>query len=80
VDVSIRVFIAVGLTFISSIIYLIGGQLDVWTAVIMAAGSIASVPFGVKLSKRLPDELLQSIVGILILIAGALMICKCAAH
>ena len=46
------------------------------TAVVMSVGSLVGVPPGSKLSVKLPDKLLQSIVIVLIFIAAVLMIFK----
>lgn len=68
------IFIAVVLTLVTSIIYGKGGEMDKPTAIIMAVGSLAGVYYGSKLSTKIPEKLLQSIVVGLILVAAFLML------
>lgn len=70
------IFIAVVLTLLTSLIYSKGGAVDMVTAVVMSAGSLIGVPSGSKLSAKMPDKLLQSIVIALIFIAAIMMIFK----
>ncbi len=67
------IFIAVVLTLLTSLIYSKGGEVDIVTAVIMSAGSLVGVPPGSRLSVKMPDKLLQSVVIMLIFIAAVLM-------
>jgi uncharacterized membrane protein YfcA len=68
------IFIAVILTLLTSLIYSKGGAVDMVTAVVMSAGSLIGVPPGSKVSAKMPDKLLQSIVIVLILIAAIMMV------
>ena len=68
------IFIALTLTFASSIIYASGSQLDLAIAVTMAAGSLAGVPLGVRLSRRIPERYLQITITGLVLVAGGVML------
>lgn len=75
------IFIAVVLTLVTSLSYFTGeNSMDAVTAVIMAAGSLAGVPFGSKLSVKLPEKLLQSIVIGLILLAAIMMLFNGGSH
>ncbi len=68
------IFIALTLTFTSSIIYAGSSQLDLAIAVIMAAGSLVGVPVGVRMSRRIPERYLQITITGLVLVAGAIML------
>lgn len=68
------VFIAMVLTFVTSLIYGRGGEVDIHSAIIMAVGSLASVRYGSKLSAKLPDQMLRWIMIGLILVAAFLMV------
>jgi len=68
------IFIAVVLTLLSSLVYAGSSQLDLSTAIIMAAGSLVGVPIGARYSKRLPDRLLQLIITGIVCLAGGLML------
>ena len=68
------IFIALSLTFTSSIIYAGSSQLDLAIAVTMAAGSLVGVPLGVRMSRRLPDRYLQITITGLVLVAGGVML------
>lgn len=70
------IFIAVVLTLLTSLIYSKGGAVDMVTAVVMSAGSLVGVPPGSKLSVKMPDKLLQSVVITLIFISAVLMVVK----
>jgi uncharacterized protein len=70
------IFIAVILTLLTSIIYHKGGATDEVTAIVMSVGSLIGVPPGSKLSAKMSDKLLQSIVIALIFIAAVMMIFK----
>ncbi len=78
--VGTSIVIAVILTLITSAAYLIGGQMDLRTAISMAVGSTVGVSFGSKLSVRMPETLLQTIVIGVIIISGILMMFRGAAH
>jgi len=66
--------ITFALTFIMALIFAHGGALDARTAAVMAAGSLGGVPFGSRLSVRLPDRMLRVIMAVLIAAAAALML------
>lgn len=68
------IFIAVILTLVTSVVYAKGGEVDNVTAIIMAFGSLAGVYYGSKLSTKMPEKLLQSIVVGLILVSAILML------
>lgn len=68
------IFIALSLTFTSSIIYAGSSQLDLAIAVTMAAGSLVGVPLGVRMSRRLPERYLQITIMGLVLVAGGVML------
>jgi len=68
------VFIALILTLLSSLVYAGTSQLDLSTAIIMAAGSFVGVPLGVRYSKKLSDRLLQLVITGIVCVAGALML------
>jgi uncharacterized membrane protein YfcA len=74
--VGTSILIAVVLTLVTSTVFLLGGEMDVMTAVLMAAGSMAGVPVGSRLSVRLPEKILKIIVVIVIVIAAVLMLSK----
>jgi uncharacterized membrane protein YfcA len=68
------IFIAFILTLATSLIYGTRGEQDVVTAVIMSVGSLAGVYHGSRLSVRLPEILLRSIVVVLVLVAAIMML------
>lgn len=68
------IFIALALTFTSSIIYAGSSQLDLAIAVTMAAGSLVGVPVGVRMSRRLSERYLQITITGLVLVAGMIML------
>ncbi|MCY3770726.1 MAG: sulfite exporter TauE/SafE family protein [Gemmatimonadetes bacterium] len=68
------IFIALSLTFTSSIIYAGSSQLDLAIAVTMAAGSLVGVPVGVRMSRRVPERYLQITITGLVLVAGVIML------
>ena len=68
------IFIALSLTFTSSIIYAGSSQLDLAIAVTMAAGSLVGVPVGVRMSRRIPERHLQITITGLVLVAGVIML------
>jgi uncharacterized membrane protein YfcA len=68
------IFISLLLTFFTSIIYGKSGEVDEATAIIMAAGSLAGVYNGSRLSSRMPERLLQGIMIGLILLVAVLML------
>ncbi len=71
--VGTSIFIAVVLTFVTSAVYLFGNQLDYATAIGMALASFVGVPFGSRLSVRMPDRLLKVLVIAVVLVAVALL-------
>jgi len=68
------ILIAVCLTLVSTLVYGFHGDMDWRTAVTMAVGSLGGVPFGARLSRRLPDKVLEAIVAGIILLTGILML------
>lgn len=72
--VGTSIFIAVVLTLLTTLIYGHEGALDVVTAVVMAGGSLVGVAYGSKLSAKMPDKLLQSVMILLIGIVAVMML------
>ncbi len=68
------IFIGSILTFLSSVVYATGDQLDWTTGIIMAVGAFVGVPLGTRMSKKIKDMTLQFVVSIIIMIAGILMV------
>lgn len=69
------IFIAVVLTLVTSLSYFSGeNSMDAVTAIVMAVGSLVGVPIGSKLSVKMPEKLLQSVVIGLILVAAVMML------
>ncbi len=69
------IFIAVVLTLITSLSYFFGeNSMDAVTAMVMASGSLVGVPFGVKLSVKMPWKTLQIIVISIILFVAVTML------
>lgn len=68
------IIIAFTMTLFTSIIYAKGGKQDAITALIMSFGSIIGVYIGSKLTVKLPDIILKTIVLILIIIGAIVMI------
>ncbi|OVE74995.1 hypothetical protein BVX97_06035 [bacterium E08(2017)] len=64
------------LTATTSIVYGKGGMVDIATAIIMAAGSIAGVYIGSKLTLKIPDKMLQTIIIAIIIVAAAAMMIR----
>ena len=60
------IFIAVALTFLSSIVYLAGGQLNFATGLVMWLGSLPGVYAGSRASARFSDRFLKIVVVVLI--------------
>ncbi|MCK4248838.1 MAG: sulfite exporter TauE/SafE family protein [Candidatus Omnitrophica bacterium] len=78
--VGTSIFIAVILVFITSIIYGKGGQIDYWTSITMAAGSIPGVFWGSKLCVKISEKKLKLIITFIILIATTMMIFNNSGH
>ncbi len=75
------IFIAVMLTLVTALSYFSGdNSMDAMTAIIMAAGSLIVVPFGSRLSVKMPERLLQVIVIGIILIAAIMMLYNGGGH
>lgn len=72
--VGTSIFIAAVLTLITSLIYIAGSQVDLLSALIMAAGSMLGVYWGSKLSVKIPEKLLQEILIGVIFVAAILML------
>ncbi len=68
------IFIALVLTFTSTVIYAGSSQMDLAVAVTMAAGSLVGVPFGVRMSRKIPERYLQITITGLVLAAGVIML------
>jgi len=75
------IFIAVVLTLITSVSYFSGeNSMDAVTAIVMAVGSLVGVPFGSKLSVKMPEKMLQIIVIGIILVAAVMMLFNGGGH
>ncbi|MDP6491605.1 MAG: sulfite exporter TauE/SafE family protein [Kiritimatiellia bacterium] len=72
--VGTSILIAVVLTLVTSAVFLIGGEMDIATAVCMAVGSLVGVPIGSRLSVKLPDRALKVVVVAVIVTAAVLML------
>ncbi len=71
--VGTSIFATVVLNLATTLVYSRGGSLDAGAAVLMAAGSMAGVYWGSKLSVKMPEKVLQGIVMGLILLSALLM-------
>jgi len=78
--VGTSILIAVVLTLVTSAVFLIGGEMDITTAICMAAGSLVGVPLGSKLSVKLPDKILKMVVVAVIITAAVLMLRGNSSH
>ena len=74
------IFLAFIMTAITSLTYGARGELDLPTALIMSLGSTIGVYFGSRLSVKLPDLLLRSIVLSLVILGAIMMCVKKGAH
>lgn len=75
------IFIAVVLTLVTSLSYFSGeNSMDALTAIVMAAGSLVGVPFGSRLSVKMPEKALQMIVIGIILVAAMMMLFNGGGH
>jgi len=74
------IFLAFVMTAITSLIYGARGELDLPTALIMSLGSTIGVYFGSRLTVKLPDLLLRSIVLSLVILGAIMMCLKQGAH
>lgn len=78
--VGTAIFIAFILTMVTALIYGTHGEQDRVTAVIMAAGSLAGVYYGSKLSVKMPELFLRTIVVVLVLVAAIMMLVNSTLH
>lgn len=62
------------LTLLVSLIFGRGGGVDTETAVIMAIGSLGGVPFGSRLSVRMPEQVLRAVIVAVIVFAAVMML------
>lgn len=74
------ILVAVVLTMVTSIVFLISGELEMATAICMAVGSMVGVPLGSKLSVKLPENVLKIIVVAIIVTAAVLMLSSNGGH
>ena len=74
------IFIALVLTMMTSVIYGKGGEVDWATALVMAAGSLIGVPLGSKLSVKIPDRILYSVVIVLVFAVALMMLMNDGGH
>lgn len=73
--VGCTVFVAVVLNMLTALNYLTGSEsMCVPTAVVMAVGSLVGVPFGSRLSVRMPELTLQSVVLVLVFAVAVVML------
>lgn len=68
------------LALLTSLIYGIHGEQDRVTALIMAVGSVVGVYHGSRLSVKMPELFLRTIVVVLVLVAAIMMLAKSAGH
>jgi len=68
------IFIAMLLTLFTALVYGKGGEVDVFTAVVMAVGALLGVRKGTQLSKKLPDHHLRLVMICLVLFAAFMML------
>ena len=68
------IFIAMLLTLSTALVYGKGGEVDFFTAVIMATGALLGVRQGTRLSKKLPDHHLRLVMIALVLFAAFMML------
>lgn len=78
--VGTSILIAVILVLSTSIIYGRGGQIDYWTSIIMAVGSIPGVFWGSRLSVKTPEKILKIIVTSIIMFAAIMMFIGNSGH
>lgn len=78
--VGTAIFIAFILSMVTALIYGTHGEQDRVTAIIMAAGSVAGVYYGSKLSVKMPELFLRVIVVVLVLVAAIMMLVNSSAH
>jgi uncharacterized membrane protein YfcA len=71
--VGTSIFVAVILTFMTSIVYGASDQMDWHTALLMALGSLAGVPLGSKLCARLPERGLRWLVIAVVFVSAIFM-------
>ena len=64
------------LTLITSVIFLIQGQVDYGTGIAMAISAMLTVPIGTKLSVNMPERLLKFVVVSVIVVAVGWMLIK----
>lgn len=72
--VGTSILIALVLTLVTTSIYASGSQVEYGTALLMTIGAMIGVPWGSKLSTKLPGLLLHSVMVAVVLIAGAIML------
>jgi len=68
------IFMAMVLTCVTALVYGKGGEVDFYSATVMAVGSLIGTRFGSKLSIALPDTLLRWIMIAVILMAAIMMV------
>lgn len=68
------ILVAGVLTGVTSMVFLISGELELSTAICMAVGSVVGVPIGSRLSVKLPEQLLKAVVIVVIIVAAVLML------
>lgn len=74
--VGTSIFVSMVLTLSTAGIYGLGGQMDVQTAVLMAAGSWVGVHWGSRLCVKLPERALRLTVIVIVSIAAICMLLK----
>lgn len=62
------------LTLLVSLVFGRGGGVDTRTAVVMAIGSLGGVPFGSRLSVRMPERVLRAVMVAVIVFAAVMML------
>jgi uncharacterized protein len=72
--VGTSIVIALVLSLNTTVIYFLGGQMEYLTALLMSLGSIAGVYLGSRLSAKMPERPLQTIVISVIFVAAVSML------
>jgi uncharacterized protein len=74
--VGTSIMVSVVLTLATTLMYGSQGQLDIPTALCMSLGSIVGAPLGGKLTKKLPEHRLQTIIVTVMLLAIIVMLTR----
>lgn len=72
--VGTSIFISAIISALGGIIYLIHGNVEILTAILLCAGSLPGVRLGSRLAERVPEQILITIVIIVITLSGISML------